>query len=496
MFGVGMTDLEGFVTYANEAAVKMWGYGDKAEVLGRPLVELWEGEGVHETMEALRAGGGRAGVDTGKRKDGTTFPVLFSASVIKDSKNKPICTFGSFIDLTEQQRAEAAKRALEEQIQKAQKLESLGVLAGGIAHDFNNLLVGILGNADLALTELPPGSPVREIVADIVSSAERAAELAKQMLAYSGKGGVLAGNVDLRSMVEEMAHLLEAAVSRKTNLKLEFGDNVPPVRADVAQLRQVVLDLVTNASEAIGDAGGSVTLTTGVMECDRAYLSNTYVDDNLPEGDFSYFEVADNGCGMSEDIVSRIFDPFFTTKFTGRGLGLAAVLGIVRGHEGAINIHSTPGKGTTVRVLFPAVGASAAAGDDSELPGMPGGRTVLLVDDEATVRAVGTRMLEKLDLEVLTADSGLAALEIFEADPGRVDLVVLDLTMPIMDGEECLRELQRIRPDVRVLLSSGYNERELIDRFLGKGLAGFIQKPFQLSYLSQKIKSALRAKKR
>ncbi len=317
------------------------------------------------------------------------------------------------------------------------------------------------------------------------------------MLAYSGKGRFVIESINLQSLVEEMVHLLEVSISKKVVIKYDFGEKALPIEADSTQMRQIVMNLVVNASEAMENKSGVISVRTGAMNCDRAYLDETYLDNDLPEGAYSYLEVSDTGSGMDEETVSKIFDPFFTTKFTGRGLGLAAVIGIVRGHHGAIKVHSEPDKGTTFEVLFPASQNSVRSSD------MPApskrytelkGKTVLLVDDEETVRTVGQRMLEVLGLEVITAEDGREALELFKQDPDRFDCMVLDHTMPHMDGEETFREMRRVRGDIRVLLSSGYNEQDLVARINSKGLAGFIQKPYQTADIEQALVKAFKFK--
>ena len=389
-------------------------------------------------------------------------------------------------------RAEDERKKLELQIQHAQKLESLGVLAGGIAHDFNNLLMAILGHADLALQDLSPVSPVCENLREIERASRRAAGLCQQMLAYSGKGKFVVQVVDLGEAVEEMNHMLEVSISKKVVLRHHFAPSLPPIEADVSQLRQIIMNLVVNASEAIGEKSGVVAVSTGAMECDRAYLSETWLDENLAPGLYVYLEVADTGCGMTRETLSKIFDPFFTTKFTGRGLGLAAVLGIVRGHRGAIKVYSEPGKGTTFKILFPASRRPVHRLRDKPVrPGWQSSGIVLLVDDEETIRALGKQMLERFGFTVQLAADGREAVNIFRQDPNRFVLVLLDLTMPHLDGEQTFREMRRIRPDVCVIISSGYNEQEVSQRFVGKGLAGFIQKPYQLSVLEGVLKSVL-----
>ena len=398
-------------------------------------------------------------------------------------------------DITERKQAEERRKKLEAKLQQAQKLESLGVLAGGIAHDFNNLLMGVLGHAEIALIELPPESPARGDLKNITTAALRAAELTKQMLAYSGKGKFVVETLNLSKLVEEMAHLLQVSISKNVVLKYNFADNLPTIEADGAQIRQVVMNLIINASEAVGEESGVVTVSTGVIEADRSYLSETYLDENLPEGDYVGLEVADTGCGMDEQTQQKIFDPFFTTKFTGRGLGLAAVLGIVRGHAGAMKIYSQPQRGSTFKVLFPAsrqpVGESA--GPSATEQEWRGSGVILVVDDDEPVRITAKLMLEKLGFTVLTAEDGRAALEVFRSRGDEIVVVLLDLTMPHLDGEETFRELRRLRPDVRVILSSGYNEQETTSHFAGKGLAGFLQKPYGLRPLGEKIRQVLEA---
>ena len=260
-----------------------------------------------------------------------------------------------FHDLTEQLRAEEEKRKLEEQVRQAQKMESLGVLAGGIAHDFNNILMAVLGHAELALAEISPMSPARRSISEIATAAHRAAELCRQMLAYAGKASVVLERVDLRSLVEEMAHLLKTAISKKAILNLNLEKGLPPIKADPSQIRQIVMNLIINASEAIGDRSGVITVAVGATRCDEEYLRKTELREDLVPGLYMHLEVTDTGHGMDAETRTRIFEPFFSTKFTGRGLGLAAVLGIVRSHKGALKVYSEPGKGTTFKVLFPAL---------------------------------------------------------------------------------------------------------------------------------------------
>ena len=410
-----------------------------------------------------------------------------------DADGRLLKMFGTIQDITDRKLIEADRRKLEAQILHAQKLESLGVLAGGIAHDFNNILMTILGHAELAMMRLNPASPARDNLLSIEQAAQRAADLSRQMLAYSGKGKFVVETVCLGDLVTEMTHMLEVYISKKALLRFNLATNLPAVEVDATQIRQVLMNLVINASEAIGDTSGVIAITTGAMRCEGDYLSDIRFDEQLAAGLYVFVEVADTGCGMDRDTLARIFDPFFTTKFTGRGLGMSAVLGIVRGHRGAIKVYSEPGKGTTFKVLLPATPGNA---EKVRLDTAPesiwhGSGTLLLVDDEETIRALGSEMLEMLGFSVLTACNGREALDVYQAHDGEIEAVVLDLTMPRMDGEETFRELRRIREDVLVIMSSGYNEFEVSQRFIGKGLTGFIQKPYKLSELGTVLRQTL-----
>jgi len=396
-------------------------------------------------------------------------------------------------EMAERQRIEAERLAIETKVLEVQKLESLGVLAGGIAHDFNNLLVGIMGNAGLALADLPPGSPVREYVERIETTAVRAGELAREMLAYSGKGRFIVAAHDLSSLVRDMTQLLGVSIGKSVTLRYDLAAEPLTVEADATQLRQVVMNLVINASDAIGDDHGVITVATGRLRADRAYLAATFIDQGLATGDYAYVEVSDTGAGMDAETQARIFDPFFTTKFIGRGLGLAAVLGIVRGHRGALKVYSEVGRGSTFKMLLPTAEAMASTGP----PPVPaaadwrGAGTVLVVDDEPLVRDVAEAMLRRSGLEVVTAADGDEAVRVYAADPDRFALVLLDLTMPRMSGVEVFRQIRAIRPSAAIVLMSGYSEDEAAGRFTGKGLAGFVEKPFSPADLSETMRRVL-----
>ena len=399
-------------------------------------------------------------------------------------------------DVTERKREEEEKRNLERQLLQAQKRESLGVLAGGIAHDFNNLLTVVLGHAEMALGAIPPMSPARNSLTEISTAARRAADLSLQMLAYAGKVTFAVARVGLRELVEEMAHLLQSAISKKAILNLNLERGLPPIEADPIQIRQIVMNLIINASEAIGDRDGVITVSVGTTRCDEEYLRNTELHDGLAPGPYVHLEVTDTGHGMDGETRSRIFEPFFSTKFTGRGLGLAAVLGIVRTHNGTLKVDSDPGKGTTFKVLFPALEDAVEAGARPNKPSPPadwrGTGTILLVDDEESLLALGSRMLEVLGFTVLTAADGLQAVELYRDRGKEIDLVLMDLTMPHLDGSEAFGELRRLNPDVRVVLASGYDREDVASRFAEKGLAGIIQKPYTLAGMRKALAGLMR----
>ncbi len=491
-------DREGRVTGWNPAAERMFGWS-WSEVLGRfpPYVPEDAQDEARRLMEEVSRGQVVSSRELRRlRKDGSEIQVLFSGSPLRDPDGQITGMVGILLDVTEARRAQEARRRLEAKMHEVQKLESLGLLAGGIAHDFNNLLMGVLGNADLALLKLAPESPARAHVEAIEKAARRAADLTNQMLAYSGKGRFVVERIDLNRLVEEMSHLLGTVISKKATIKFDLAPGLPPVEGDPTQLRQVVMNLITNASDAIGDRVGLITVTTGVMRADREYLQGTFLDEDLPEGDYVFLEVSDTGCGMDPATRARIFDPFFTTKFAGRGLGLAAVLGIVRAHHGAIKVYSEPGRGSTFKILLPrcdAVQDLSQADPPFRASADPfaGPTTVLLVDDDEAVRTVATMMLEEQGFDVIVATDGTEGVERFRMHAEDIRVVILDLTMPGLSGEEAFREIRRIRPDVPVILTSGYNENDVTTRFAGKGVAGFIQKPFRTAELMEVLRKAL-----
>ncbi|MBC8003538.1 MAG: response regulator, partial [Opitutaceae bacterium] len=425
------------------------------------------------------------------RPDGSIRHVGEHAEVEKDAEGRVAKLHGTVQDITERKQSEAEQEALDHKIRETQKLESLGVLAGGIAHDFNNLLTVILGNASLARMDLPPGSPVQANLQQIEQTSQRAAELCRQMLAYSGKGKFVVHRIDLSELIEDTTPLLRLSVSKNAVLRFELARGLPAVLVDVTQIRQIVMNLVINASDALGDQTGVISVSTGQMRASRQFLSESRMAADLPVGDYVFLEISDSGCGMSAETLARIFDPFFTTKFTGRGLGLAATLGIVRGHKGTIHVTSEPGRGATFKLLLPAADGAldpidqAPSREDSWL----GTGTILVVDDEETVRTVAARMVESFGFKVVLASDGREAVALFAEEPARFAAVLLDLTMPQMGGNEAFRAMRQLREDVQVILMSGFNEPEAATRLKGEGWAAFVQKPFAIETLREVLRS-------
>ena len=377
------------------------------------------------------------------------------------------------------------RKILEQRLRDAAKLESLGVMAGGIAHDFNNLLTGILGNASMLMELTDPLD--RQLAEDIVKAAQRAGDLTRQMLAFSGKGRFEVRPVDLSLQVREILRLVKPMIDRQVDIELGLGENLPCVEADPGQMQQLIMNLVINGAEAMDGAPGRVTIRTKAFKVDQTFISHIVASHEISPGPYVCLEIQDTGCGMSDETKAKIFDPFFTTKFTGRGLGLAAVAGIIRGHKGALRISSSLGEGTTFTVLLPAAENRANVNPQEERMADEGRGMVLFVDDEEIVRRIGSTCLERHGYQVLLAGNGKEALALFETRGSEIRLVILDMTMPVMSGAETLLHLRKLRPDIPVIVSSGYNEVEVIRRFTSQGVAGFLQKPYTAATLTGKV---------
>jgi PAS domain S-box-containing protein len=495
-----MKNRRGVFLAVNEGFARACGY-PKTAILGKTDRDIWPLEHAEKYMQddqRMMASGEKFFVEERIVEGGDIKWFETLKTPIRDARGLVIGTVGLARDITERKRAEEQRQILERRMQETQKLESLGVLAGGIAHDFNNLLVSVLTNAELALRALSGKAghtDASERVADIRNAALHAAELTNQMLAYSGRGHFDVRPVSLTELVLDMTHLLGASMSKKAQVKYELMPQLPAVQADIAQLHQVIMNLITNASDALGDRAGVIQVRTGTEQV-CATLADLYGPIPLAPATYAFLEVSDNGCGMSEETRARLFEPFFTTKFTGRGLGLSAVQGIVRGHGGGIVLRTAVGQGTTIKVLLPCTDRPIRAAL-SPLPdpasSWTGSGLVLMVDDDARVRSVTELLLRDLGFDVLAAASGREAIREFELHADQIRIVLLDVTMPDLSGDQVLGELRRRRADLKVLLCSGYAEEEMQERFSSQDMASFLQKPYTRKALEIRLKQLLGA---
>ncbi|MEM8960774.1 MAG: PAS domain S-box protein [Acidobacteriota bacterium] len=491
---------EGFVTtdgsnrfeLVNPKMAQMLGY-PREDLVGKPIESFLDPEEqvkVARQQELRRLGHDDSYELTWIASDGRQVETVVSPTPVLASNGRFLGSFAVVADITERKQEEEESRRLEARIQRAQREELMEHLAGGVAHDFNNLLVGILGNAGLALMQLEDGSPVRELIARIETAAVRAAELTREMLAYSGHGRFVIEPHDLSELVTEMAQLLRTTISRRATLDLRCAADVPPVKIDATQVRQVVMNLIVNAAEAIEESGrsGTVTVATGLARLDRESLDLALGGDELDTGVYVFLEVRDNGIGMDAATRDQIFNPFFSRKFHGRGLGLAAVQGIVRGHRGAIRVDSRPGSGTSFVVYLP---PSEELPVESPVVPRPSHRrgtgTVLVVDDEPAVLGVAEAALASAGYNVLVSGDGHTAIELFERYRDDVRVVVLDMTMPGMTGPETLTALRAIESTLPVVLISGYSEQDAIDRYQDDVPDAFLQKPFRPDQLIRTV---------
>ena len=401
------------------------------------------------------------------------------------------------IDVTQRKQTEEEQLRLEDRMRETQKLESLGVLAGGIAHDFNNLLTVIMGNANLAKTNVPSESPSVEFLNQVDSACQSAADLCQQMLAYAGKARVMIHPVTLNDLILNISNLLTHAISKKATVSFDLAPDLPNIEADAVQMRQILLNLVINASEAIPNTGGFIVVSTSVATVDRNDLDTMILGDLRTPGDYVRLQVSDSGNGMDEEIQRRIFEPFFTTKFTGRGLGLAAVLGIMRKHNGALHLQSSP-DGTVFQLFFPTFNGNvsvpiATAMESDTLTDAEG--TILIADDEKGVRDVAANFLRSFGFQILEATNGREAVERIRDHGSTIRAVLLDLMMPEMDGREALPEIRKLHPKMPILILSGFTEAEIASGYEGPMPDGFLHKPFTRDQLLAHLKGILQARK-
>jgi len=466
-------DAAGNFVFVSPAWERHFGY-PASEVMGKSFAPTVHPDDIQPCVEYLTRilGSGKSGTSPVYRvkcADGSLRSFVANGMPYTDTKGN-ILFIGVGHDVSEQLQAEQDHLDFERQLLHSQKLKSLGVLAGGIAHDFNNLLQAALGNMELASLKLQPGSPPRRHIERAMDAANHAAGLTSQMLAYSGKGKFDIKKLDLNDLVHKNVAMLRTAVSRAISMNLHTDTPLPAIMADEAQLQQVVMNLITNAAEAIETQPGFITLSTGTKYYDHAGLALSRLIDRPEAGRFVYMEVTDNGVGMNEDTQARIFDPFFTTKFTGRGLGMSAVLGIVKGHGGALFVESAPGCGSTITVIFPSLEPENEASESGlsavgeEAPAeAPLSGTALVVDDEKSVLKIAVAMVKLCGLRVISAHDGVDAVSTFKEHADEIDV-----------------KLKDIKPDIKIILSSGFNEQEFDERINGQTISGFIRKPYSV----------------
>ncbi len=443
----------------------------------------------HPAMVALRTKQPERGIMGvfNPRKKGVTWIDVNAIPLFEEGEQDPYQVYGAFDDITDRVERERDRLELERRILEAQRTESLSTLAGGIAHDFNNLLVGVLGNAELLKMDFKPTSPEYSALEEISNSADRAAELARQMLAYSGQGRFMVEPVEINEIVQDAVSMVETSLQADTTLKQELASELPPIEADSAQIQQVILNVLLNASEAIGDKPGIITLRTYIQHYDEDTLATNPIASNPDPGAYITLEIADTGPGIDVHDFSTIFEPFYSTRFTGRGLGLAAVSGIVRSHQGAVLVESKPGEGARFRILFPPQESEKTAPQKAHHQESSASTStkILLVDDEVTVRSVGERMMQRLGREVLLAAGGKEAISVFQENQKDIAYVLLDLSMPMLAGDVVFRKLKQIDPDVPIVITSGYDETHVAEQIKGLDVAGVLRKPFSMDSLRE-----------
>jgi PAS domain S-box-containing protein len=471
-------DLEGTFTLSEGQGLGALGLAP-GEAVGRSVFEMYK-DFPDVLADLVRALGGEEFSALAEIGD-SAFETRYCP--LRDEHNRVTGLLGLSIDVSARLRAERERTSLQAQLMQAHKLESLGQLAGGIAHDFNNLLTAILGSASAAERALPQSHAARAPLENVMLAAQHAATLTHQLLAYAGKARFEIRRVDLAAQVRELGSLLGTAIPKHVKLRIQAQDALSTVEVDVAQLKQVVMNLVINAAESVGDDHGSVLVTIGSEQIAVEQPLGLYGNDVLPAGSYVALQVEDTGSGMSEDTLAKIFDPFFTTKFAGRGLGLAAVLGIVRAHRGGLQVVSTIGRGTSFKILFPAHAGAATETVDSG-PEAHGHGHILLVDDDMHVRSAIQAIVELLGYSVETAVDGRDGVTRLANHPNAYTLVLLDMTMPEMNGEETFLEMRRLQANLPIVLMSGYTESDAMTRLTRQGRADFVHKPFTLAELA------------
>lgn len=511
LVGMALSSIDRGLIEVNDRLCNILGY-TRDELLAKSWTEFIHPDDLSASLQLFNKmlAGAIDGYTLRKRyirRDGKIVHALSSTRGILNNDGAESFIVTMIQDITAIVEAEEEHRNMERKIRETQKLESLGVLAGGVAHDFNNILTGILGSASLAKMQSEKGTiptvNMEELLSRIEAASLRAADLCRQLLAYSGRSQMILEETDLSRVVTDTLQLLNASIRKNVSIGVEAAPALPPVFADRDQLRQIIMNLAINAAEAIGNNPGNITIRTGIVNVDADLLQKLQYFGDLKLGEYVYFEVSDNGCGMAPETQARAFEPFFTTKFTGRGLGLSAVLGIVRSHHGAVRVQSAPGKGSTVTVILPTInlplsGQAAIKTTNppvGEIPGVPSlSGTALVIDDEPDVREVLVSTLKMCGMTVLQAPDGARGADIFKEHRDAIDIVFTDATMPGMEGDATARTIRGMSSKVKIILMSGYRESELIGKFNNIAISGFMEKPFRPSDVYLKLKNVLDAK--
>jgi PAS domain S-box-containing protein len=504
LVGIAVISPEAKLLKVNQKLCDTFGY-TAAELQLKAWKELIPSEDLTEEIIRFNdlLNGRVEGQDLEKRfvrKDGEYINAFVNSRFVKSSDGSPEYIIMVIQDITYYRKAEEDRLELERRLLQAQKLESLWLLAGGVAHDFNNYLTAIMGNLDLALMKSTAAFKGKSNLEEAITASQKAAETTHKMLIYTGSGPTVLKKADINRIIEENARLFSTSITRNALLNLNLADDIPLIEADAGQIEQVFINLLTNACEAIGENHGVITVSTGIIECDAYYLSRCRLENKPKPGSFVFFEITDTGAGMDEETKERLFDPFFTTKFTGRGLGMSAVMGIVRGHKGAVFVESELGEGTSVRILLPLNIKEQLklfhAGDTEEYGQVTGGSkksrgTFLVVDDEVIVGRMSSKILKHLGFRVFSAEDGPEAIEIFKEKADEITCVILDISLPGMDSLTVLSELREIKSDVKVILSTSMDEHEASERFSSKGFNGFIHKPYLIKNISKVIEKVI-----
>lgn len=493
--GIAVTDLSGSTKFINEAWARMHGH-DVYDVLGYEFGLFHTTEQMQEEvfplMTQVRQHGSFQGEVGHRRKDGSIFPAWMSVTRLQSEDGEAMGMVAIARDITEQREAAQEQLKLEKEAQQAEKLESLAILASGIAHDFNNLLTSILGHASLLARKLPAGMTEHDRVRQIEAAADRAAQLSDELLSYAGEDQMAPVVQPLNEVIESLEGSLKELMPPGATLQFQLKRDLPLARLDSDQIHHVLLQLARNGVEALGGSPGVVTVRTSQVEASASYFEGAFCDSGRPPGTYVFFEVSDSGQGIAPEVLVHLFDPFFTTKSGGRGLGLASSLGIVRAHGGAFKVYSQVERGSTFAALFPAASEEESGTvDEREVRSWQGGGTVLVVDDEELVREVAKDILEAQGFEVLTAEDGRQAVRLFRRRRFDIRAVLLDLTMPQMDGEQAFRAMKMAEPNARIFLMSGYSKQQVRQRLEGEGIDGFLHKPFRPEELLRLLREVL-----